>query len=661
MIKKSNTLSIGYRLLDKYRIEKVLGAGGFGITYMAVHEALLKRVAIKEYFPVEWSYRDGEHVLANTQGGLPTSDVGEDACYTWGLERFLNEAQTLVRVEHPGVVRVQDYFQANGTAYIVMDYVDGEPLSQILQKEKEKEKTLPEEQVRRLIEDVLPALEAVHAQGYLHRDLKPANLYCRSDGRTILIDFGAARQALGRRSKSVTSVFSPGYSPIEQYLIDGKGYGPWTDIYALGTVLYHCVTGATPIEAPARVLDDPLQPAEEVAAGRYSSTLLRLIDRAISVRPEKRFQSIRQMRAALEAPLEDENERTIKLELPLRPELHRSDDKPRPALDESGQQPSPAPALSQQRGQRWKAITAGLGLAVILIGGGFWILWPPTPSTEQPSKEQPPPEEPVTKGPPTHPQAGQTYTDPLTKMEFMWIRPGCFSMGSPATEPDRSANEVLHQVCLKGFWMGKTEVTNGQYRQFQSSHNSGAYESYTLNAADQPAVRLSWQEAVAYANWLSEKTDLRYRLPTEAEWEYAARAGQTGSRYWGNDPNQACRYANIYDETARKAKPFNWANYPCEDRQAVAAPVGQYTANAFGLHDLLGNVAEWTCSEYDSAYAGGETRCAKGGASSAGRRVLRGGSWSDYPGLVRFAYRFPAAPEYGKWRSDIGFRLVLEP
>jgi len=297
MSKKSNTLPIGYRL-HQYRIESVLGAGGFGITYMAVHEALRTRAAIKEYFPVEWSYRDGNHVLANTQGGLPTSEAGEDACYTWGLERFLNEAQTLAQVNHPGVVRVRDFFEENGTAYIVMDYEDGEPLSQILQRDK----TLPEPQIRRLVEDVLPALDAVHALGYLHRDIKPANLYRRSDGRTILIDFGAARQALGRRSKSVTSVFSPGYSPIEQYLVEGKGYGPWTDIYALGTVLYHCVTGAAPIEAPARVLDDPLQPAEELAAGRYNLALLRLIDQAIAVRPEKRFQSISQMRTALEAP-----------------------------------------------------------------------------------------------------------------------------------------------------------------------------------------------------------------------------------------------------------------------------------------------------------------------------------------------------------------------
>ncbi|MBS1247477.1 MAG: Serine/threonine protein kinase (modular protein), partial [Proteobacteria bacterium] len=145
MNKKSNTLPVGYRL-HQYRIEAVLGAGGFGITYKAVHEALQTRAAIKEYFPVEWSYRDRDevNVLANTQGALPTSEEGEDVCYTWGLERFLNEARILARVNHPGVVRVRDFFEANGTAYIVMDYEDGEPLSQILQRDK----TLPEEQVR---------------------------------------------------------------------------------------------------------------------------------------------------------------------------------------------------------------------------------------------------------------------------------------------------------------------------------------------------------------------------------------------------------------------------------------------------------------------------------------------------------------------------------
>jgi formylglycine-generating enzyme required for sulfatase activity len=655
MIKKpNNTLPIGYRL-HQYRIESVLGAGGFGITYKAVHEALQTRAAIKEYFPVEWSYRDHDavNVLANTQGGLPTSEAGEDACYGWGLERFLNEAQILAKVNHLGVVRVRDFFEENGTAYIVMDYEDGEPLSQALQREK----TLTEDSIRCLLGDVLPALEAVHTLGYLHRDIKPANLYRRADGRTILIDFGAARQALGRRSKSVTSVFSPGYSPIEQYLVDGKGYGPWTDIYAVGAVLYHCVAGAAPIEAPARVLDDPLRLAEELASGRYSQALLRLIDRAMAVRPEKRFQTVAQMRLALEARIDDDGERTVKLELPLRSDLHRSGQKPNPAIIV---QPAKEPLKSQRLDWRW-----GVGILAVLtvagIGAAIWKGQIPSSSVKDNNLSQPtsPPPLPKPSAPPATPQPGQVYADPGSGLDFIWVQPGCFVMGSPSTERDRSANEAPHQVCLKGFWMSKTEVTNAQYKQIDPGHDSGAYESYSLNAPNQPVVRVSWQEAVAYADTLSGKSSLRFRLPTEAEWEYAARAGKTLSRTWGDDPNQACRYANIYDETARKVKPFNWANYPCEDGQVVVAPVGQYAANAFGLSDMLGNVAEWTCSEYDNAYAGSETRCADRNAASGGQRVLRGGSWSDYPPLVRFAYRFPAVPGYRKF--DLGFRLVLEP
>ena len=658
MTKKSNTLPVGYRL-HQYRIESVLGAGGFGITYKAVHEALRTRAAIKEYFPVEWSYRDRDeiNVLANTQGALPTSEVGEEACYAWGLERFLNEARILAQVNHPGVVRVRDFFEANGTAYIVMDYEDGEPLSQALIKES----TLPEERVRALVNDVLPALDAVHTLGYLHRDLKPANLYRRSDGRTIVIDFGAARQALGRRSKSVTSVFSPGYSPIEQYLVDGKGYGPWTDIYALGAVLYHCVTGRPPIEAPARVLDDPLQPAEEAAAGRYSPALLRLIDRAMAVRPEKRFQSIAQMRTALEAPIaEDDSERTVKLDLSLRSELHRSGERPRPPLGPSVNPPPVSTPTTPTPRRAWILATA-LAAGLLGVGGGAWWWWGAAPEPAPPKLpepvEKPAPKPTVSR--PAAPTPGQNFTEARAGMAFVWVAPGCFDMGSPESEKDRSSNERLHRVCLNGFWIGATEVTNGQYRRFNANHDSGRYESYSLNEDNQPVVRISWREAVAYATWLSGQTGLRYRLPTEAEWEYAARAGQIASRSWDEDSNQACRYANIYDETARKSQPFNWANYPCADGQVVVAPVGQYAANSLGLYDMLGNVAEWTCSDYDSGYGGGENRCAEATTVAGGRRVLRGGSWSDYPGLVRFAYRFPAAPEYRKF--DLGFRLALEP
>lgn len=663
MIKKSNTLPIGYRL-HHYRVEAVLGAGGFGITYMAVHEALRSRVAIKEYFPVEWSYRDRDEVsvVANTQGGLPTSEAGEEPYYAWGLQRFLQEAQVLAQVNHFGVVRVKDFFEANGTAYIVMDYEDGEPLSRLLQREK----VLSEERIRQLLNDVLPALESVHSLGYLHRDLKPANLYCRSDGRTILIDFGAARQALSKRSRNITSVFTVGYSPIEQYLVESKGYGPWTDIYAVGAVLYQCVTGKQPIEAPARVLDDPLKPAVEAAEGAYSRELLKLIDRAMAIRPEQRFQTIAEMRDALMPAPFEEDETTVKLELPAKVDSATRSDGLSPGLQSA---PVAEGEVAYGKKPAWLDWRWGVGLLALLAVAVGVIKIPsgseeaPNPPTSTVSPPLPPVERSTTIatpiGPPANPHVGQTYTDALTGMELAWIVPGCFTMGSPETERDRSANETPHQVCPKGFWIGKYEVTNAQYHRFNANYDSGAYAPHALNGADQPVVRVSWKEAVDFATWMSAKTGLRYRLPTEAEWEYAARGGKESARYWDNDPAQTCRYANTYDETARKTNPFTWANSPCEDGQVVAAPVGKFLANSFGLYDMLGNVAEWTCSEYDNAYSGGETRCAEQGAASGGRRVLRGGSWSDYPGLVRFAYRFPTAPEYRKF--DLGFRLVLEP
>ena len=669
MIKKSNTLPNGYRL-HQYRIESVLGAGGFGITYMAVHEALRTRAAIKEYFPVEWSYRDSDdvNVMANTQGGMPTSEIGEDACYAWGLERFLTEAQILAQINHPGVVRVRDFFEENGTAYIVMDYEDGEPLSKILQREK----TVSEERALRLVHDVLPALEAVHSLGYLHRDIKPANLYCRSDGRTILIDFGAARLALGKRSRNVTSVFSPGYSPIEQYLVDGKGYGPWTDIYAIGTVLYHCVTGIAPIEAPARVLDDPLRPAADLAAGRYQPALLRAIDRAMAVRPEGRFQSVAAMLEALQPPKVSEEDQTVKLELPLRvhtrPQAQISDTDAELAADGNtvvrpSNKPSAGsaqPASAAPSAARRKVWIGAGALAAVLAAGGIasWqILVPKTPPALVTTPTQPPS---ATQQPPANPSAGQAFTDPITGMVLVWIAPGCFTMGSPENEAERNPNEKQHKVCLDGFWMSKTEVTNAQFRKFVTNHDSGSYEGHSLNADYQPVVRIGWQDAMAFAQWLSDKTGLKYRLPNEAQWEYAARAGSSEARYWGKDNSAACRYANVYDKTSQQAKALNWINYPCEDGQVAAAPVAQYQVNNFGLYDMLGNVAEWTCSGYDSNYSGGETRCADAAVSNE-QRILRGGSWLDYPGLVRFAYRFATVPPYSKWRSDIGFRLILEP
>lgn len=302
----ANALASGRRL-DEYRIDTILGAGGFGVTYKAWDTLLETWVAIKEYFPVEWSFRDADGVTvhSNAQGGN-TGSNGQMSEYLWGLERFLDEARVLARVQHPFVVRVKRYFRAHGTAYIVMDYEEGESLNAVLQDSD----TLNEEELRGLLEDVLPALQAVHEQGFLHRDIKPSNLYVRaSDHRVILIDFGAAREAVGRHSKSIISLVTPGYSPPEQYAARNDRHGPWSDIYALGAVLYRCVTGEPPVEAAERLLEDSMEPAARVCAGRYSASLLRMIDKALAVRPEHRFSTVAEMQTALnESPASEEEE-----------------------------------------------------------------------------------------------------------------------------------------------------------------------------------------------------------------------------------------------------------------------------------------------------------------------------------------------------------------
>ena len=402
--RRANALPSGC-MLDEYRIDAILGAGGFGVTYKALDTHLQNWVAIKEYFPVEWSFRDtnGVTVHPNTQGQSSNTE-GQASDYIWGLERFLDEARVLARVQHPFVVRIKRYFRAHGTAYIVMDYEEGEPLSAILQDGE----TLGEEEVRGLLEDVLPALQAVHEQGFLHRDIKPSNLYVRSsDHRVILIDFGAAREAIGRHSKSVTSLVTPGYSPPEQYTTRNDRYGTWTDIYALGAVLYRCITGHTPAEAAERLMDDTLEPAAKMGAGRYSTNLLHSIDRALAVRPEHRFRTVAEMQAALVGSVDEDSDETVVM-MPLHKSskaavsavpLPRLTERPdRATVDQTakGQEVTQLPVIDPQAARsrhsvlqspsgknasrrRLLGVLAGSGmLAVLVVASALW-LWPVTP------------------------------------------------------------------------------------------------------------------------------------------------------------------------------------------------------------------------------------------------------------------------------------------
>lgn len=265
------------------------------------------------------------------------------------------------------------------------------------------------------------------------------------------------------------------------------------------------------------------------------------------------------------------------------------------------------------------------------------------------------------------PKQGEIWQEPATGMEFVWIPGGCFKMGSPSNEPGRDADEgPVHEVCLDGFWMGKTEVTNGHYRKFNVNYDSQYYRGHSLNGDDQPVVFINWYKAKVFAKWLTEQNRSRYhfRLPTEAEWEYASRAGTTTARFWGSDPEETCRYANVADLTAKREWSY-WKVHNCDDGYEVTAPVGSFEPNAFGLYDMLGNVFEWCEDVYkDNAYRDhqGKNPVYKGRGSY---RVIRGGCWYSWPNGVRSAGRSDHPPEGGdqkRYRDYfLGFRLVRSP
>ena len=278
----------GTRIRD-FEFHRVLGHGGFGMTYLGWNLSLDIPVAIKEYLPADLATREQDGSVVPQ-----TSQAASD--FQWGLERFLDEARTLARFQHPNIVRVHHFFEAHSTAYIAMDYVEGETLSAHL----ERKGTLSEAELTDVLYPLLNALEVVHQADFLHRDIKPGNIVLRdSDGSPVLLDFGAARQAIGAKSRSVTSIVTPGYAPIEQYSSRGR-QGPWTDIYALGGVCYRALTGDVPDDATDRVRHDPLVPVSRRCAGRASQELLAAVDWALSVDEGARPQRVEAWREAME-------------------------------------------------------------------------------------------------------------------------------------------------------------------------------------------------------------------------------------------------------------------------------------------------------------------------------------------------------------------------
>ncbi|MGQ0672089.1 MAG: protein kinase domain-containing protein [Hyphomicrobium sp.] len=285
-------LQNGTELVGDYRIDRVLGAGGFGITYLADEIALARPVTIKEYFPADFAARaDGLEAAPRSQ-----NCAGD---YRWGLDRFIEEAQTLARFNHPNIVRVYRYFRANNTGYMVLHFEEGQNLKGWL---KGLGRAPRQKELDSLLTPLLDALEIIHKSDYLHRDIAPDNIIVRKNGEPVLIDFGSARGEIASHSKTVSALVKPGYSPYEQYAETSRQQGPWTDIYALGATLYHLVAGKRPPDAPSRMVKDELVPARDAALSAYRPGFLRAIDRALALPVEARPQSIAAWRGDLLAP-----------------------------------------------------------------------------------------------------------------------------------------------------------------------------------------------------------------------------------------------------------------------------------------------------------------------------------------------------------------------
>jgi serine/threonine protein kinase len=352
----------------RYRIDGLIGQGGFGIAYRGTALGSEPAVVIKEYLPSEFAIRGRDSTTV-----VVRHTKNKDA-FDRGLSNFLKEAQIVRGFDEESIVKVLDVFRANGTAYFVMPFEDSETLAERL----ERTRTLPEEELRGVFLQLLDGLRVVHDAGYLHRDIKPSNILLRkSDGRPVLIDFGAARQALLERSRSISMVLTPGYAPPEQYTSSSKKQGAWTDLYAIGATMYRCVSGfseqqMSECSALARKdalqekLDDPLHPAIQEAAGNYSESLLHTIDWMLRLEVSDRAANVRGVQACL-----------LGTNLPpgLQPETVQPPEPPPPP------QPPPEPPLEPDPETPWKfsnwpwrTIAISL-LSVTLIAGATYFLF----------------------------------------------------------------------------------------------------------------------------------------------------------------------------------------------------------------------------------------------------------------------------------------------
>lgn len=612
-----DSLPVGYDLSD-YRIEKVLGRGGFGVTYLAREANLDLLVAIKEYFPRDYACR------SNTIDIRP-SGVDEDReIFNEGLLRFLEEARTIARFRHPNIVTVKRFFKANGTAYLVMEYCEGRPLDQIIKSNE----IINEAALETIWNLLLSGLERVHAAGVLHRDIKPANIFIQKDWSPILLDFGSSIKAATQKTRDITTLVADGYSPMEQY-DERKIQGPYTDIYGLASTLYRVVTGIKPLLATSRVNDDDVIPAVIMAKGRYSERLLAAIDAGMAVLPQNRPQNIAQWRAIIgrAAP--------------------RTTPPPKSATPPTFPYNPGPPDLKElwsnltKNAAGWVSVAIGLTFVSVLL-----IYSSTNYSSKDVSVEVHKPGQ-VTPVPESSAMSAQVaIQDCADCPEMQLVKGGTFMMGSDTAQVSA---KPLHEVQVTDFYVSKWPITRKEwnyYVRIQKGKDAGLKLQVVSDITFEmlPAIGISWVEARGYAEWLATEYKGTYRLMSEAEWEYAARAGSTTNYFFGNDESQLGEYAWYSDNS-----------------DGVLHPVAQKKPNPLGLYDVYGSVYQWVKDCWHDNYVGAPKSGIPWISAGCKARVLRGGPYDGKASDMQSATRNGLDLNEEVALAPIGFRVARGP
>jgi serine/threonine protein kinase/formylglycine-generating enzyme required for sulfatase activity len=667
----SQELPPGTRL-EEFIIERVLGSGGFGITYLARDKRLGRQVVIKENLPAQFCWRDTTSLTVQ-----PRQSSGEDADnFRYSMESFEKEAATLASLDHPGIVKVLRSFEANGTAYFVMPFVEGVTFDEVMREREVQQRPFTEAELVALLDKVLAALGYLHDRGIYHRDIKPGNLLITSQGDPVLIDFGAARQRLSERS--LTVIESPGYTPFEQMQSRGK-VGPWSDLYALGGTVYKAITGETPAKAADRILEDGVVPlAERTDLGnRYSQGLLQSIDRAMRPKLSERPQSAEEWTGNLRGSPFQLLGSPFQLLQTTEP---KQSGKEKLSAERSVPSANPTNAAgavgeAQQKSIRredliwmWGGVVAiGLILAVFVS-----LVTQNRPNQfDQPAQTAVETFADTSKPAPYKNTLDMAFVPAGTPgvLFSVWeTRVKDFEAFVQETGHDAISNSTFG---APAFTLEKTADGKGaEWSQKGGSWSDPRFP--TQQTGEHPVVCVSYLDAEAFCAWMTKREraagaipqTASYRLPTDSEWSRAV----GGSEFpWGENFPPGSEDGNYCGKEAMvgvlEGFSNDMVNAGRRDSAARTAPVGMFKENRFGLYDMGGNVNEWCSTWYAAGLNDAESNEAfpnlkddKGGQTY---RVVRGASWSDYG---RVGTRSACRDNVGVPRFRLGnggFRCVL--